>query len=67
MTKIDRAEVERVIDDLETKVQERMTEIALMKMYSEPEHPVLIHKSAKLSGIDIDALRYAIDRLKELL
>ncbi|EGL82082.1 hypothetical protein CathTA2_2445 [Caldalkalibacillus thermarum TA2.A1] len=65
--KVDRAEIERVIDDLETKMKERMAESALLQMYSESEHPVYIQKCARLSGIDIDALKYAIDRLKELL
>ena len=64
---VEKAEIERVIDDLETKMKERMAESALLQMYSDSEHPVYIQKYARLSGIDIDALKYAIDRLKELL
>lgn len=67
--KIDRAEMERVIDDLETKMEACRLNI----MQSEPalgdsmfEYGQEMARAARLSG-KREAYQYAIDRLKELL
>ena len=69
MPKIDRAEMERVIDDLETKMEACRFDI----MRPEPalgdsmfEYGQEMAKMARLLG-KCEAYQYAIDRLKELL
>ena len=71
MTKIDRAEVERVIDDLETKMEACKPRQAKLRL--EPslgdsiiEYSTEMSRMARLSA-KREAYQYAIDRLRELL
>ena len=71
MTKIDREEIERVIDDLETKMEACKARKAKLRL--EPslgdsiiEYGTEMARAARLSARR-EAYQYAIDRLKELL